>query len=135
MNSQTSNPGVCPKTMPDYPIIDICIAITFLAFTIAFIVSVIWAVKDIRNHKKIGDVLSQIVKQKDPQERHETLLNLCVEHLQCHYCHYKHIKLMFVYFKDLEEADEVYEQYLKVKAKKREEDEQKVGVEKIDEIA
>ena len=45
------------------------------------------------------------------------------------------MKLIFGYFKDLEEADEVYEHYLKVKAKKREEDEQKVGVEKIDEIS
>jgi hypothetical protein len=42
---------------------------------------------------------------------------------------------MFGYFKDLEEVDEVYEHYLKVKAKKKEEDEQKVGVEKSDEIA
>jgi len=72
--------------IPDYPIIDTCLAITVLAFTIAFTVGTIWAVKDIRNHKT-GDVLSQIVKQKDPRERHETLLNLCVEHLQCHYCH------------------------------------------------
>lgn len=80
-NSQISNTGVCPKTVPDCSIIDICLAITCLAFTVAFIVEMTWVVKDIWNHKKIGDVLSQIIKQKDPQERHETLLNLCVEHL------------------------------------------------------
>jgi predicted Zn-ribbon and HTH transcriptional regulator len=124
-----------PKVIPDYPIIDICIAISSLALTIAFIVGTIWEVKNIRNYKKISDVLSQILKQKDLQERHEILLNLCVEHLRCHYCGYKHVKSMFRYFRDLEEVDEVYGHYLKVKAKNREEDEQKVDVEKIDEIA
>jgi hypothetical protein len=38
-------------------------------------------VEDIRNHKKIGDVLSQIVKQKDPKNgmRHFSIsvLNIC----------------------------------------------------------
>jgi SOS response regulatory protein OraA/RecX len=72
------------------------------------------------------------VKQQDSQERHETLLNLCVKHLS--YRHPSTGELRFGCFKDLEEANELYEHYLKMEVTKIEEAEEGVVIKKIEKM-